>query len=85
MNFQAVKKACGDCRYPCDASAGVDPWIRADRRPLIQKGRDEILDQVALLQKEREDPQLYWCPHSMEDVARYVDRIIVVNDGKILF
>lgn len=53
--------------------AGLDP-----------KGRDEILDQVALLQKERKITVIL-VSHSMEDVARYVDRIIVVNDGKILF
>lgn len=44
----------------------------------------EILDQVALLQKERKITVIL-VSHSMEDVARYVDRIIVVNDGKILF
>lgn len=56
-----------------EPTAGLDP-----------KGRDEILDQVALLQKEREITVIL-VSHSMEDVARYVDRIIVVNDGKILF
>ena len=56
-----------------EPSAGLDP-----------KGRDEILDQVALLQKERKITVIL-VSHSMEDVARYVDRIIVVNDGKILF
>ena len=56
-----------------ELTAGLDP-----------KGRDEILDQVALLQKERKITVIL-VSHSMEDVARYVDRIIVVNDGKILF
>ena len=56
-----------------EPTAGLDP-----------KGRDEILDQVALLQKERKITVILES-HSMEDVARYVDRIIVVNDGKILF
>ena len=56
-----------------ERTAGLDP-----------KGRDEILDQVALLQKERKITVIL-VSHSMEDVARYVDRIIVVNDGKILF
>lgn len=56
-----------------EPNAGLDP-----------KGRDEILDQVALLQKERKITVIL-VSHSMEDVARYVDRIIVVNDGKILF
>lgn len=56
-----------------EPTAGLDP-----------KGRDEILDQVALLQKERKITVIL-VSHSMEDVAKYVDRIIVVNDGKILF
>ncbi len=56
-----------------EPTAGLDP-----------KGRDEILDQVALLQKERKITVIL-VSHSMEDVARYVDRIIVVNNGKILF
>ena len=56
-----------------EPTAGLDP-----------KGRDEILDQEALLQKERKITVIL-VSHSMEDVARYVDRIIVVNDGKILF
>ena len=56
-----------------EPTAGLDP-----------KGRDEILDQVALLQKERKITVIL-VSHSMEDVVRYVDRIIVVNDGKILF
>lgn len=56
-----------------EPTAGLDP-----------KGRDEILDQVALLQKERKITVIL-VSHSMEDVARYVDCIIVVNDGKILF
>ena len=56
-----------------EPTAGLDP-----------KGRDEILDQVALLQKERKITVIL-VSHSMEDVASYVDRIIVVNDGKILF
>ena len=56
-----------------EPTAGLDP-----------KGRDEILDQVALLQKERKITVIL-VSHSMEDVARYVDRIIVVNEGKILF
>ena len=48
-----------------EPTAGLDP-----------KGRDEILDQVALLQKERKITVIL-VSHSMEDVARYVDRIIV--------
>ena len=54
------------------------------KRRVAIAGILEILDQVALLQKERKITVIL-VSHSMEDVARYVDRIIVVNDGKILF
>lgn len=50
--------------------AGLDP-----------KGRDEILDQIAKLHKET-GMTVVLVSHSMEDVARYVDRIIVMNKGE---
>lgn len=56
-----------------EPTAGLDP-----------KGRDEILDQVAYLQQER-GITVILVSHSMEDVAKYVDRIIVINDGKAVF
>ena len=56
-----------------EPTAGLDP-----------RGRDEILDQISKLHTERK-MTIILVSHSMEDVARYVDRIIVVNDGKILF
>lgn len=56
-----------------EPTAGLDP-----------RGRDEILDQVAFLQKERKITALL-VSHSMEDVAKYVERIIVINDGKAVF
>lgn len=56
-----------------EPTAGLDP-----------KGRDVILDQVAYLQKER-GITVILVSHSMEDVAKYVDRIIVINDGKAVF
>ncbi len=56
-----------------EPTAGLDP-----------KGRDEILDQVALLHKERGNTVVL-VSHSMEDVAKYVDRIIVMNHGKAVF
>ena len=46
-----------------------------------KEGRDEILDQVALLHKERGN-NVVLVSHSMEDVAKYVDRIIVMTHGK---
>lgn len=56
-----------------EPTAGLDP-----------KGRDEILDQIELLQKER-GITVILVSHSMEDVARYVDRIIVMNHGEVRF
>ena len=56
-----------------EPTAGLDP-----------KGRDDILDQVAYLQKERQITVVL-VSHSMEDVAKYVDRIIVMNRGQVMF
>lgn len=56
-----------------EPTAGLDP-----------KGRDEILDQIAKLKKEM-GITVILVSHSMEDVAKYVDRIIVMNKGSILF
>lgn len=54
-----------------EPTAGLDP-----------KGRDEILDQIKYLHEQR-GITIILVSHSMEDVARYADRLIVVNDGKI--
>lgn len=56
-----------------EPTAGLDP-----------KGRDEILQQISLLRKEN-NITIILVSHSMEDVAEYVDRIVVMNHGKILF
>lgn len=56
-----------------EPTAGLDP-----------KGRDDILDQIALLQKTTHMTVIL-VSHSMEDVARYVDRIIVMNRGEKIF
>lgn len=56
-----------------EPTAGLDP-----------KGRDEILDQIAKLQKET-GITVILVSHSMEDVAKYVDRIIVMNKGHIMY
>ncbi len=56
-----------------EPTAGLDP-----------KGRDEIFDMVTHL-KERLDMTVILVSHSMEDVARYVDRILVMNDGKLMY
>ncbi len=56
-----------------EPTAGLDP-----------KGRDEILDQVAKLHREQKITVVL-VSHSMEDVAKYVDRIIVMNHGSVAF
>lgn len=56
-----------------EPTAGLDP-----------KGRDEILDQIALLHKER-GITIILVSHSMEDVAKYVERLIVMNHGRVAF
>jgi len=56
-----------------EPTAGLDP-----------KGRDEILDQIARL-KEETGITVILVSHSMEDVAKYVERIIVMNQGSVLY
>lgn len=56
-----------------EPTAGLDP-----------KGRDDILDQIARLHEERKITVIL-VSHSMEDIARYVDRIIVMNKGQVMF
>ncbi len=56
-----------------EPTAGLDP-----------KGRDEILDQIAYLHKQA-DLTVILVSHSMEDIAKYVERIVVVNDGEKMF
>ena len=50
---------------------------------LAPRGRDEILDQIAKL--HREGLTVILVSHSMEDVAKYADRIIAMNSGKVAF
>ena len=56
-----------------EPTAGLDPM-----------GRDEILDQIAAIQKER-GITVILVSHSMEDVAQYVDRLIVMDHGSVQF
>lgn len=55
-----------------EPTAGLDP-----------KGRDEILDLIAETHVHYGNTVLL-VSHSMEDVAKYVDRIIVMNQGKVM-
>lgn len=50
----------------------------------LRMGRDEILDQIAKLRKET-GMTVILVSHSMEDVAKYVDRIIVMNRSRVMF
>ena len=54
-----------------EPTAGLDP-----------KGRNDILDQIARLHAEG-NMTVILVSHSMEDVARYVDRLIVMNRGSV--
>lgn len=55
-----------------EPTAGLDP-----------QGRDEILDQVAKMHQEL-GMTIILVSHSMEDVAKYVDRLIVMNHGSVM-
>lgn len=56
-----------------EPTAGLDP-----------KGREEILHLISKLHKEN-GITVVLVSHSMEDVAEYVDRLIVMNQGKIMY
>ena len=56
-----------------EPTAGLDP-----------KGRDEILALISKMHKERKIT-IILVSHSMEDVAEYVERIIVMNHGQVMF
>ncbi len=56
-----------------EPTAGLDP-----------KGREEILTQICKLRRER-GITVILVSHSMEDVAEYVDRILVMNKGRVMF
>lgn len=56
-----------------EPTAGLDP-----------KGRDELLDQLAELHR-KENLTIILVSHSMEDIARYADRIMVMNHGEKIY
>ena len=56
-----------------EPTAGLDPG-----------GRDEILSEIDRIRKET-GMTVILVSHRMEDVARYADRLIVMNDGKVLY
>ena len=56
-----------------EPTAGLDP-----------QGRDDILDQIVALHKMR-GITIILVSHSMEDIAKYVERLIVMNHGEMVF
>lgn len=56
-----------------EPTAGLDP-----------RGRDEILDKIAQLHRER-GMTVILVSHSMEDMAKYAGRILVMNHGEKVF
>ena len=56
-----------------EPTAGLDPM-----------GRDEILGEIKKLKEER-NMTIVLVSHSMEDVARFVERLIVMNGGEVAY
>lgn len=56
-----------------EPTAGLDP-----------KGRDDILGMINDMHKKTGNT-IVLVSHSMEDIARFVDRIVVMNQGKIAY
>lgn len=56
-----------------EPTAGLDP-----------QGRDEILEQISLLHKNQ-GITILLVSHSMEDIAKHVGRIIVMNKGSVMY
>ena len=56
-----------------EPTAGLDP-----------QGRDEILDMIKKTHDETGNTVIL-VSHSMEDVAKYVDRILVMNQGELVY
>ncbi|MGN0108273.1 MAG: energy-coupling factor transporter ATPase [Hominilimicola sp.] len=55
-----------------EPTAGLDP-----------KGRDDILKTIKKLHEENKDMIIIFVSHSMEDVAKTADHVIVMNEGRI--
>lgn len=55
-----------------EPTAGLDP-----------KGRDEILNSIRKIHKQM-DMTVVLVSHSMEDVAKYCDKLLVLNEGELM-
>jgi len=56
-----------------EPTAGLDP-----------RGRDEILEQIKTMHRERKNTVIL-VSHSMEDIGKLVEKILVMNEGKIVY
>mgnify|MGYP001686708217 FL=1 len=56
-----------------EPTAGLDPY-----------GRDEILDKISEL-REQTGMSIVLVSHSMEDIAKYVSRLMVMSGGEKIF
>lgn len=56
-----------------EPTAGLDP-----------KGRDEILEEISRIHRET-GMTVILVSHRMEDVARFANRLVVINDGTVAF
>jgi energy-coupling factor transport system ATP-binding protein len=56
-----------------EPTAGLDP-----------RGREEVLTMISEL-REKTGTTIILISHNMEDIAEYADRIVVMNEGEIVF
>ena len=88
QHFNAlIRPTSGTITYAIAGVLAMNPKILILDEPtagLDPKGRDDILDQIAELHKVR-GITIILVSHSMEDIAKYAERLIVVNDGEIAY
>ena len=60
-----------DVLVPDEPTAGLDP-----------QGRDHLLSQIKAYHKQRQNTVIL-VSHSMEDIARVADRVLVMNESKV--
>ncbi len=82
LNFRRTEEKSCYCR--CTGNESENSYLDEPTAGLDPKGRDDILDQIAELHKVR-GITIILVSHSMEDIAKYAERLIVVNDGEIAY
>ncbi len=78
---RSKKKGCNS-RCACNESESAYTG-RATTAGLDPKGRDEILATIKKLHEENKEMIIIFVSHSMEDVAKTAERVIVMNDGHV--